>query len=213
MNRTTGAIAAVVALLVILIVVDRSTTRDGDSVAIVGDSITFLDQGDIQRQMAGEFSLHVSATLGITLGRSLDAAKLLAGTRPQQVVIDLGSNDALSAVPIAQATNDLHAMVAVFKGADCIHLVNINTHMVALGKGPVGVEAKQLNDEIHKMADANSAIDIIDWDKIIGDDIRAHPPKGQLTADTIHPGPVGQKLLADELDTVLHRCGRPWQFW
>ena len=172
-----------------------------------------LDTGDLQQRLGRDFKLTVSARGGLTIGKSMGAAQLLAASKPTQVIIDLGSNDVLSAVSLAQAQTDLHTMVGLFKAADCIHLVNINTHMVALGRGPVATEANQLNDEIRKIAAANSAVDIIDWDKIISDDIAAHPPNGTLTGDTIHPGSRGQQLLADEADTVLHRCGRPWQFW
>ena len=177
--------------------------------AIIGDSITFLDQGEMQKQLSPEFKLNVSATLGITLGQSMAAAQALSATNPNQGIIDLGSNDVLSPVPISQAIADLNAIVATFRETHCTHLVDLNTHMVAIDRGSVGVEAKQLNDEMHKLAKANSAIDIFGWDKIISDDIAAHPPNGTLTADTVHPGPQAQKLLADELDTVLHRCWTP----
>jgi len=212
-RRTIIILSSVVAAILLLVGVDRAPSRDGDSVATIGDSITFLDQGEIQKQLSPEFKLNVSATLGITLGQSMAAAQALAATNPHQVIMDLGSNDALSPVPISQAIADLNAIVATFEETDCIHLVDLNTHMVAIDRGPVGVEAEQLNDEMHKLAKADSAIDIIGWDKIISDDIAAHPPNGQLTGDTVHPGPEGQKLLAAELDTVLHRCGRPWQLW
>ena len=208
-----GIISSAIALIVLLVVIDHSTSRDGDSVAVIGDSITVLDTGDLQHQLSSDFKLTVSARGGLTIGKSMAAAQLLAASKPSQVIIDLGSNDALSAVSLAQAQTDLHTMVGLFKEADCIHLVNVNTHMAALGRGPVATEANQLNDEMRKIAAANSAVDIIDWDKIISDDIADHPPKGTLTGDTIHPGSRGQQLLADEADAVLHRCGRPWQFW
>ena len=211
--RPWWAAGAVVALVLLLVGVDRATSRDGDSVAIIGDSITFLNQGEIQKQLSPTFKLNVSATLGITLGNSLPAAQQLAAADPRQVVINLGSNDALKAVPIDQAIGELRSVVSTFSGADCIHLVDINTHMVAEGRGPVGPEAEQLNAEMLKLAAKDSRIDVIGWNKIISDDIAAHPPNGRLTGDTVHPGPEGQKLLAAELDTVLHRCGRPWQFW
>lgn len=195
------------------LVVNRVTSRSGDSVAIIGDSITVLDSGEMQKQLAGEFRVTLRATLGIRTSEAMPTAQQLAAAHPRQVIIDLGSNDALKGTPVTQAVADLQAMVAMFAGADCIHMVDLNTHMVAMGRGPVAIEATQLNQAIADMAAKNSKIDVISWDAIVTRDIDAHPPKGTLTDDTVHPGPRGQKLLAEEADTVLNRCGRPWQIW
>ncbi len=213
MNRNLVIIGVVVVLVAGFLVVNQATDRDGDSVAIIGDSITVLDSGQMQKQLSSEFKVTLRATLGIRLSESMTTAQQLAAAKPTQVIIDLGSNDALKATPVDQAIKDLQSMVALFKTSECIHLVDLNTHMVALGVGPVAPEAKAINQAIADLAAKDDRIDVISWDKIVSDDIAAHPPKGTLTADTVHPGAKGQLLLAEEADTVLHRCGRPWQFW
>ena len=80
----------VVVLIVGLVVGDRSTSRTGDDVAIVGDSITALYEGPINQDLGAAYHVRIAATSGMRTDQMMQAAQELAATHPKQALINLG---------------------------------------------------------------------------------------------------------------------------
>jgi len=201
---------SVVALGVLAL--DVVTTPHGQSVAIVGDSITFVSIGDLRSVMGDDYDPSISAELGATVEDMAAAARKAAAGQPEQVIIELGSNNALHGGSIDEARASLQTMIARFGSARCIHLVNLNTLMTDVGR-PVPSEARAINDQLELIAAADDRITIIDWNQIVADSVDAAHAAGAITDDTVHPNPVGRLALADAERHALDRCGRPWHIW
>ena len=154
----------------------------------------------------------VAAEVGIdeVIAEVMPEAEVLAQRDYDQVIINLGTNDALRRTAPAETKEQLTKIVGLFPDADCIHFVNINTHITDDGD-PRKSEAEQVNAIIDEVADKAGA-DVIDWDGIVaptvGDD-----GKSSIIADTVHPKDVGEAKLANAIGDALDRCGRPWKFW
>ena len=205
MVRTRPAALAPLALLTLAaLAAGGCSLFSGPGVAILGDSITVVSASHIGDAL-GSYDPDIRAILGVQAGPMLPAAQAAAGNDPEQVVIELGSNDVLHGAALDATSADLAKLVATFPKARCIHVVNINTHMTNNGK-PVADRAAQLNAAIAKLPAADPRVSIIDWDKVISDDIAAHPPKGLLLDDTVHPDTPGQAVLADQIKTALDAC-------
>lgn len=197
------------AVALIAIIASAATSRSGDSVALVGDSITVLSRDTFERELK-DYKLEFQAKMGARSTDMVGPATELAATKPTQVVINLGTNDALRRTAPAETKEQLTKIVGLFPDADCIHFVNINTHITDDGD-PRKAEAEQVNAIIDEVADKAGA-DVIDWDGIVaptvGDD-----GKSSIIADTVHPKDVGEAKLANAIGDALDRCGRPWKFW
>ncbi len=206
-------VAIIAAVLVAgLLIVDRALSPAGDTVAVLGDSITFVTTGKIFQEFDNEYKVIGDAKLGARVEDMQPTADSLAPQKPQQLIVDLGTNDVLLDTPIDQAGASLREMIGKFKDAKCIHVVNINTHMTSDG-APVPDAARAMNEQIDKIAADDHRIDVIDWDGMVGGSVDDQHPAGTFTADTVHPSEEGQRALADAMADSLARCGRPWHFW
>jgi len=204
-NRRVAVIvvAVVVALVAIAAIADAATSNEGDKALILGDSITAITGKDLAKDLEPAYDVTLRAKFGATVQEMMPYAKEAAAQNPDQVIIDLGSNDALKQVPIQETSAQLREMVGLYPKAECIHLVNINTKMMH-GNQSRTKEAQAINKVIDDLAASDSRISIIDWDGKVSDD---------LVDDTVHPNKKGQEVLAQMMDDALGRCGRPWKFW
>lgn len=210
--------AAVRALLIVAILalavfaVDVATTPHGQSVAIIGDSITFVSISELRSAMGENYDPSITAELGATVEDMAGAARKAAAGQPEQLIIELGSNNALHGGTIDQARSSMQTMIAGFGSARCIHLVNLNTLMTDVGR-PVPNEARAINKQLELIAAADDRITIIDWNQIVADSVDDAHPAGAITDDTVHPNRAGRRALADAERHALDRCGRPWHVW
>lgn len=193
-------------------VVTRVTEPTGQVVAVVGDSITVLSANQIDLALARQHPT-VEARMGATVGDMVPYAEPLAASRPRQVVIDLGTNDALHGTPIAQTSDDLSRMVALFPAAECIHLVRVNTHMHPEDGGVIAQRARAVNEVIDRFVASDGRIDTVDWDSIVARSIDASGGSPLISPDTVHPTPAGSDVLARAIGSAVSGCGRPWKFW
>lgn len=180
--------------------------RPAPSVVFLGDSITVVSDPQIEAALGSDYSPHMNAVLGIQAAQMLPAAEKAAKLDPDQVVIELGSNDVLHGASIDGAAGDLLHLVALFPHARCIHVVNINTHMTDNGN-PLGPRAGTLNVDLSHLHEKDARVDVIDWNRTTSTDIAAHPPLGTLTGDTVHPNVAGRTLLAKQIKAALDACG------
>lgn len=193
------------------VLLTKATEPTGQQVALVGDSITVLSADQIQRALSNQHPT-IEARMGATVGDMVPFAEPLAALPPRQVVIDLGSNDALHGTPVEQTSDDFARMIALFPRAECIHLVTVNTHMHT-GDGVTVQRARAVNEVIARFVDADSRIDTIDWDGIVARSIDDSGASPLISPDTVHPTPAGSDVLARAIATAVSGCGRPWKFW
>jgi len=179
--------------------------RPAPTVAFLGDSISVVASPEIKAELGSDYTPDVAAALGIEAGQMIPAGQAAAAKNPDQVVIELGSNDVLHGASLNNAEVDLLKLITLFPNARCIHMVNINTNMTDNGR-PVGTGAGMVNTALSHLHAADKRIDIIDWNQIVSADVAAHPPGGTLTADTVHPNPAGRALLAHAIKTALDNC-------
>jgi len=205
-----GVVVGLAAVLVVVVfgAVQLAQRVHGDpkpSVVIVGDSITALGRDQLMRTLGPGYSLAIDGHSGFRVAEQLPAARRLAGGNPEQVVINLGTNDVGTEVPPDQAAASLAEMVALFPDARCIHLVTINESMgiPTLSLGPE--RAAALNDRIRALAATDPRIRIVDWAQMVRDYEVVHGP-GSATVDTVHPTLGAQQALVDGYQASLASC-------
>jgi lysophospholipase L1-like esterase len=201
----------VLALLLAGILLDRATTRDGDTVAAIGDSIMLWGEPEMRTTVGAHTRLTVRAQGGKRIDEMMPAARELAATSPVQVIINLGTNDVLQRIPLEESVRHLNDMVGLYPQAECIHLVTINENIDKDGFQPHDA-AVALNGAMQQLAKDNPRVSLIRWDEMVRKSIQREPPTGFIF-DGVHPGPEGQRALAEAYDRAVDRCGRPWKFW
>jgi lysophospholipase L1-like esterase len=206
-------------VLVSVWIIASAGGRDGDAVVLLGDSITDWNRGPLTDALGETYQLTIEAQAGAPTDELMPAATTLAATRPDQVVINLGTNDIASGRSAAATAEDLDLMVRRFppptgdgEGTQCVHLVTVNTHMRTLRDEADVRRAEDLNRRIRRIAETRPNVDVIEWDRIIDEDWDEHPPAGTLTEDTIHPTtPEGRAKLVSLYADALDGCGGWWQ--
>ncbi|MCC6226655.1 MAG: SGNH/GDSL hydrolase family protein [Microthrixaceae bacterium] len=212
MIRAAVAIAAVTAILgAAAVMADTFTAPDHQPVAVLGDSITAIGERQLIETAGSKFQLEVRATFGARGGEQLAAASELAAKKPEQVVINLGTNDVLKGVPPEETIASLEQMAAMFTSAKCIHFVTVNTRLQQADHRP-RAEAIAMNERILDLAKRTGKGDVIRWDHLVDEATNPQQPLG-LTDDGVHPTPLGQRELAYAMVDALERCGRPWHIW
>jgi lysophospholipase L1-like esterase len=194
-----------------ILVADFITRPQDQPVAVIGDSITAIGQQQLKISAGTSFSVDVRAEFGRTAADQLPAAAELAAEHPKQVIINLGTNDALQHLPVDQTMASLRKMVALFPDAKCIHFVTVNTDLDQNGNAPKA-QAQAINRGILALADQLDRGEVIRWDEMVHDSIGTSRPQG-VTTDGVHPSPDGQRMLGDAEVRALVRCGRPWHYW
>lgn len=204
-----GPIIAIVVVLVLLIggALYARRVLGKDRIAMIGDSITDVTASVFHEKLDGEHQLEVRAIGGKEVAEMMPAADELAPTAPDQVVINLGTNDVIHGKDMTAAATSLGAMTAKFAGNRCIHLVTINEGFFSTEGKDLTTPARQLNQAIRQLAQANG-YRIVDWADIAAKYAAAGEPNGHLTSDTIHPEAAGRQLLADAVRESVDACKR-----
>jgi lysophospholipase L1-like esterase len=158
------------------------------------------------------FKLDANGITGEELAARVGEATTMAAGKPNQAIVNLGTNDALQHIPIDQSTAALEQILGLFHTAKCVHLVTINTHMRPPNGDVTRPWALALNKLIRKEAADKGNVDVIDWDSINAAAVTKAHPDG-LTFDGIHPTPSGQRQLIAAYHDAIEHCGRPWRFW
>jgi hypothetical protein len=179
-------------------------TPPGD-IAYLGDSITDQSRDLLHTQLDADPKAIV-AVGGKRIEEMEPGAHLLERRRPEQVVINLGTNNVLQEDTLDHEASALQQVVDTFPQAQCIHIVTINESMYEPPKD-LYHPAVALNDRIRAMAAADPRIHIVDWAGIVRDQDAAHDPSGPITYDNVHPTPaVGQHLLVDAEQRSIASC-------
>ena len=189
--------AVLVALAAALVAGSCATT--GDRVAILGDSITALGELRLRETLGGSHDLTIDGKFGARTDQRIQAA-----TNPHQVIINLGTNDVLQGRPTAEVAKYLELLLGVYRGASCVFLVTINTHLDQNGNRPEQA-AKDLNAQMEQLTKQDRRGELIRWDEMQDAAVDEQHPQG-LTTDGVHPGDEGQQELAGAYADALAGC-------
>jgi lysophospholipase L1-like esterase len=196
-------------VLVAVLIIDASSGRAGDSVVLIGDSITDWNEGPLTDALGETYALAIRAKAGAETAELMpDAVAVALAGKPDQVVINLGTNDMASGRSASDTIADIEAMVRLFPTAECVHVVTINPKMRTLENRADVQRVEELNEAIRSLPKRFDNVDIVPWDEIIDSDWDDHPPVGTLTEDTIHPtNPAGRTRLVELYSETLDGCG------
>ena len=174
---------------------------DRPRVLIVGDSITNLVEDDFRAEPEQDYEYTMRATDGATAAEMLPWAQDVSSIDYEQVILNLGTNDVNEGLPAETTRASIEDMVALFPEADCIHLVNLNEHMMITSVDAIHA----VNEQLDELAAADPRIRIIDWDAAV----TAHLGSGgdPVLTDTVHPTDAGQALILELYLDALHDCG------
>lgn len=181
----------------------------GPPVAVVGDSITVLDESGLREQLGGSYDVGITGEYGATVAEVLTGVGTAAERSPEQVIINLGTNDVLKDLPVEDSMAALREMVGRFDDARCVHLVNINEHMlVPLTEEPVTMSAQRFNGAVADLAASDERVSVIDWNAVAASTLGGgDPPTSTLTDDSIHPNADGNRRLHELYSASLDACG------
>lgn len=171
-----------------------------------GDSIISLD--DDLRGALGDYNVTQAGYFGHTTAEVMGPADELASKDFVQLILNIGSNDVLQQLPIADVDARLRALVDKFPDVECLHVVTINEHMVD-GKTlePRAEEAAAVNDVIRRIAAEQDRVEIIDWNAMAAQHLQGSPPTSTLTTDAVHPTAEGYDELHAAYNGALSSCG------
>jgi hypothetical protein len=176
-----------------------------NEIAYLGDSITDQSRDLLHTQLDADPKA-IIAVGGKRIEEMEPGAHLLERRQPEQVVINLGTNNVLQEDTLDHEVSALHQVIDTFPQARCIHLVTINEGMYEPPKDLYDA-AVALNAQIRAIAAADPRIHIVDWSGIVHDYDAAHDPNGPLTYDNVHPtAAVGQHLLVDAEQRSIADC-------
>jgi lysophospholipase L1-like esterase len=200
-----GVVVIVVLLLVAFVGVRFVQHRNLVSAALVGDSITDQSRSVLERELGSAYSVEVDGVGGARVDQMQGEADKLAATKPQQLVINLGTNDVVGKFPVDQSIQQYEAMIAKFPDVKCLHLVTVNENIVSFTDPELPKRTADFNNRVRDLANRHHGR-VIDWAQIVKDYLAAGEPDGHLSSDTIHPTEMGQQKLAAAYLASLDAC-------
>jgi lysophospholipase L1-like esterase len=204
--RAAMAVAAVVGVTVV--VTGCGIFDEREPVAVIGDSITWQSAGSINNELGDQWRLDVRGVPGATIAEMVETAAAMASRSPQQVVVNLGTNDVARAVPPEQSAADLERLLDQFSGTPCIHLVTVHNNIFDFGEGFISERAQATNLALGDVA-VRRGVNVIDWNLVLAERL-AVPGSPGLLSDTVHPTPAGVEVLVDMYGDALTRgCPQP----
>ncbi len=193
-------------LALLLVVLASCADDDPDRVLVVGDSVTGLIADDMVERDLDAFRITLRATNGGTSDEMDEVAAGLDDRHYDQVIVNLGTNDALDDVPFERTSAALDDLVARYDDASCIHLTTVNEHVLSFGDEGLPDRVRRINGHLEELVAGDDRISLIDWSAEVGGYQARGEPDGPLLIDTVHPTEVGQQLLLDQYADALRRC-------
>ena len=183
-------------------------SNEGDSVAIIGDSITDFDQTDLHEQLGDTYHLVISGNFGFTTAAVKPEAKFVGARDFDQVIFNIGTNDVLQNFDAKTSMAVLSEEIGYYGSARCVFIVNINEHMVNHNTGQATTDdAKKFNAAFDKLANADPRISVIDWNGLAASSLNdKNPPFSTLTEDSVHPTDEGNRKLNVLYGDALEAC-------
>jgi hypothetical protein len=167
------------------------TDSDGPRrIVIIGDSISFGTQEEYPLAMPDD-DLEVIAIPGIRLGPQREAISMAVATRPDVLVIQLGTND----VPVYEPAflDEIDEVLDETDDLPCVLWVNTFVTKFA-------TNAAEVNEHLEQAADDHDNLQIVDWFTLANDD------RSLMSPDGLHPNEEGQGVLALAVAASAARC-------
>ncbi len=176
-----------------------------DDVVLVGDSITEQAEPVFHEVLDAKYHVRIRGRGGYRVEEMEPYAIELATTKPEQVVINLGTNDVLQGFPIDKSAQAFSRMIDEFGSARCLHVVTVNQNL--LNENDPGLPSRALvfNLDMRRLI-AGHRVNVIDWSAAVSAYNDAGAPDGPITSDTVHPTEAGRKLLAKLYKEALDGC-------
>lgn len=148
------------------------------SVAVVGDSITYMSSNYIKRSLE-RYHYTIDATTGETMAQMYPAIQRRLPTSPDAWIVELGTNDARSWSDWQSGYNQEVNGLATQR---CVVLVSVNPRL--------GSAATSIDQAIQSTVQGHGNFHELDWGNIEWQNPKWVDPEG------IHPGPQGSAELA-----------------
>jgi len=181
-------------------IVPRGPVSDAPAAArprvlVLGDSITQQSDPTLHDGLDVVYDLTVWGIGGSRADEHVHDDELFRAVDPEQVIIDLGTNDVLQGTPPEQTIAALTRIGSACASARAIHYVTVTEGLFGEGSPVLRDRSVELNRRIEAMVAAHGWR-LIPWHAIVDEYIGAGEPEGPITSDTIHPTDVGRRLLA-----------------
>lgn len=172
-------------------------------VTLLGDSITSLASLDVTERLKDFDSVKDNAVWGIRVDEQLPTAEEIADRRPDQVVVNLGTNDVVQGRDPAAIVEDYGTLLDILDDITCVHVVTLNEHMK--DDAALGAAAAQVNDGIRSLAAEHDNVTLTEWSQIF-----AYPGDNNLLMDDkLHPNEEGAKKLGGAMALMAQSCELP----
>ncbi|MCU0311910.1 MAG: SGNH/GDSL hydrolase family protein [Acidimicrobiales bacterium] len=180
------------------------------SVALLGDSIFSESADTLSDRLEPTYDVAIDAVPGLTTTQQIAGAdRLAAEAAPvDQVVVNLGTNDAAQEVDPTESRRSLEQILATFPEARCVHLVTITDKARDLDPVVAWDEAVRVNEMLRTLA-GDPRVRFVEWAAILDDNDPADgggSNLGPLLRDRVHPTVAGQQALAEAVATSLDGC-------
>ncbi len=197
--RHAGALALLSA--VVLLAAACSSRPAHPTVAVIGDSITFLSSRDIQAgsDRAG-YRLLITGRIGYTAARLAPDVADFARQHPSVVLFELGTNDVTQSTTGATSAAAYEQVMSGYLrdfGHACLIATTVSSHR---GDAIEDATATAINRWLRA-----HFTHVVDWDTYEWDARQA----GHLlveTTDYVHPNDAGQQALADLDLAAIQSC-------
>jgi hypothetical protein len=197
------------ASIVVAGVVSTGCSGAGDGsphVAVVGDSITGLDHGEISSVLDPPYAVDFYYQNGMRIDQMLPRLRdgLAARGPGVAVIVNLGTNDALQGGRNVDPQRSWGQLLMITKDVPCVVLTTVNSISDAYARGKV---ASTLNERMMALAAADPGrYKIVDWNRfLISLDDRQRAT--YLQADLVHETTAGAWWIADAYRSALDTCG------
>ncbi len=174
----------------------------GRKIAAYGDSLVQLGTRSIRNALEPLGALSVSGIGGQRFDQMQSTALKEAAGRPTTVVIALGTNDALQSWPIEATLAALRDQAALFTGATCIAVVNVNAHTAM---ADVNDRARLLDDQLAAVVATLPHARVLDWSARAAQLVVSGAP-GVWFTDSIHMTAAGSDQYAGLMADAVRSC-------
>ena len=183
--------------------------RSGDSVVVLGDSITEFGQDHLRRVLGEDYELDIDAVFGARTVDRIEAATAIAVTGPDQVVVNLGTNDVVVGTPLDKFRHHMDTLLGHLDDVECVHVVTASENLVSDGI-ELPIAGRALNAELADVVSGHPNAQLLHWGRLQDATALRRDDPQALTFDGIHPDGDGLAVLAEAYAGVLDDCGRPW---
>ncbi len=155
------------------------------------------------------YDVVVDGAFGARIGDRVEAAQGHALAQPDQVVVNLGTNDVVVGTPIDVAAGAMESILTALDDVECVHVVTVGQNLIGDGV-PLPMQSAAVNELIVDAVRRHPNAELVRWDRAQEAAAIRRGDLTALTSDGVHPDLEGQAVLADAYADVLSDCGRAW---